>query len=206
VGGPISLAETLGGGYEVVNQTAFPLYGAGVIRKNARGQIETAWIGTLEPGAAADLEFSRSWDAEAAGSFWTDQRNRAALTARNAPPDQLNLCQLVELAEDPREVIVEGGRQVVRTPAPQSGYGYRIAVSGPPRLHRLGLRPGDVRLVAWLDQRIPGLEIKPAAPQSRHAALVVAHLRYGHGQDPQPDFTTLRELKGRDGRRVFETF
>jgi hypothetical protein len=53
------------------------------------------------------------------------------------------------------------------------------------------LGPGEVRLVAWLEQQIPGLQIRPAAPQTEFATLVVAHLKYGFGEDPQPDLTPL---------------
>ena len=52
------------------------------------------------------------------------------------------------------------------------------------------MQPGDVRMVAWLDTPIAGLEVRPAAPQSRAAAVVVAHLRYGFGPDPRPDANT----------------
>jgi hypothetical protein len=57
-------------------------------------------------------------------------------------------------------------------------------------------------LIGWFDQRIPGLEIKPAAPQSQHATLVIAHLRYGFGHDPRPDLNTRREIEGEDYRTV----
>jgi hypothetical protein len=49
------------------------------------------------------------------------------------------------------------------------------------------LEPGEVRLVAFLDRELPGLAIYPAAPQSHCGALLIAHLRYEPGADPQPD-------------------
>jgi len=49
------------------------------------------------------------------------------------------------------------------------------------------LQPGEVRLVGWTDQRLPGMKIDPPAPQARYAVVVVAHLGYGFGADPQPD-------------------
>jgi len=55
------------------------------------------------------------------------------------------------------------------------------------------LQPGDVRLVAGLEQPLPGPTTDPPAQQVRRAALVVAHLRYGFGADPQPDVNTLAE-------------
>jgi hypothetical protein len=58
------------------------------------------------------------------------------------------------------------------------------------------LRPGQARLVAWLEDEVPGLEVRPAAPQTRFATLVVAHLRYGFGDDPQPDVNVLETRPG----------
>ncbi len=58
------------------------------------------------------------------------------------------------------------------------------------------LQPGQVRLVAWLEEQIPGLEVRPAAPQTRFATLVVAHLKYGFGNDPQPDVNALKTRPG----------
>jgi hypothetical protein len=49
------------------------------------------------------------------------------------------------------------------------------------------LELGEERLIAWCVDPIPGMAVQPAAPQVRRAALVVAHLRYGFGQDPQAD-------------------
>lgn len=40
----------------------------------------------------------------------------------------------------------------------------------------------ELRLVAWTDEEVPGLTVRPVASQSRRAALVVGHLTYG----PQP--------------------
>lgn len=59
-----------------------------------------------------------------------------------------------------------------------------------------GLRPGEFRLIGWSDTSIPGLHIRPASPQARHAMLVVAHLRQGNGPDPKPDVNTLADVAG----------
>lgn len=52
------------------------------------------------------------------------------------------------------------------------------------------LLPGELRLLAEIRDEIPGMTIRPAAPQVQRAALVVAHLDYGSGQPPQPDHNT----------------
>jgi hypothetical protein len=49
------------------------------------------------------------------------------------------------------------------------------------------MRAGEIRLLAWMDAILPGLRIKPAAPQSRHATLVVGHLDYGTDAPPRAD-------------------
>jgi len=52
------------------------------------------------------------------------------------------------------------------------------------------LGPGDMLLTAALDEPLPGMSVRPSSRQTRHAALVVAHLAYGFGPDPQPDVNT----------------
>jgi hypothetical protein len=49
------------------------------------------------------------------------------------------------------------------------------------------LEPGETRLVGWTSQAVPGVEIRPNAPQQRHASLVVAHLSFGPGRAPETD-------------------
>lgn len=57
------------------------------------------------------------------------------------------------------------------------------------------LRPGQVRLIGWLDEEVPGLEIDPSAPQAQRATLVIAHLRYGFQHDPKPDANCRAEVE-----------
>jgi len=52
------------------------------------------------------------------------------------------------------------------------------------------LGPGEMRLVAVAEDEIPGMTVRPSAPQVRRVALVVAHLGYGPGEDPRPDTNT----------------
>jgi hypothetical protein len=52
---------------------------------------------------------------------------------------------------------------------------------------RLRLLPGDVRLVGWTDDRLPGMAIRPEAPQNRTYTLVLAHLVRGALPPVKPD-------------------
>ena len=151
LGGGLSLATTAGGRLEVTNRTKLPLHDAEVVKHDASGNRQIAWLGTLEPGAKAAVRFDRP----------------APAREKSVPPGTV------------------AGRQTS---------GDRTA-AGPLRLHELvqlsesAVEPGraDLRLLARIDRQIPGLTIKPAAPQSRQVALLVAHLDYGPGDDPRPD-------------------
>ncbi|MEX2171825.1 MAG: hypothetical protein WD851_21070 [Pirellulales bacterium] len=49
------------------------------------------------------------------------------------------------------------------------------------------LDPGEVRLVARVDEILPGSAVTPAASQAQGATLVIAHLQYGQLPPPTPD-------------------
>jgi hypothetical protein len=52
--------------------------------------------------------------------------------------------------------------------------------------HR-ALAPGEMRLVAWREGELAGVEVRPSARQSRRATLIVAHLQFGAFETPRPD-------------------
>ncbi len=63
---------------------------------------------------------------------------------------------------------------------------------------QLALRSGDIRLVARTDQSLPGTTIRPAAPQSRIATVVLVHLRYGPFTHLKPDVNLLSDVRDAD--------
>ncbi|PQO42897.1 hypothetical protein [Blastopirellula marina] len=65
------------------------------------------------------------------------------------------------------------------------------------------LQAGDVRLIGWTDQDVPGVEITPAAPQSTLRTLVLAHLKYAPLPDPEGDVNTRRIL-GQEPEKVLQ--
>jgi hypothetical protein len=52
---------------------------------------------------------------------------------------------------------------------------------------RLRVAKGEVRLVGWTDQEVPGVVIRPTAPQTTLRTLVLAHLRHAPLPDARPD-------------------
>jgi len=154
-GGAMLLKSAAGQAAQVINRTNLTVEGAGVVRMTESEKLEAAWIGRLEPEAAARLLFRPTASKEIENGLWPDRRSQSKLTATVALPGELNIRALVELVEDSSE-----------------------------------LRPGDVRLVGWTEEKIPGMEVKPSAPQSRTATVVIAHLAFGPGEDPKRDFNT----------------
>jgi hypothetical protein len=57
------------------------------------------------------------------------------------------------------------------------------------------MEPGEIRLVARVDEVLPGQTITPSASQVRGANLIVAHLRYAPPAPPHADENTRQEVK-----------
>jgi hypothetical protein len=129
--------------------------GAGVVRMTESGGLESAWIGRLLPEGSARPVFRPTTIDDVKDGIWPDRRNQSELTAAGPSPGELNIRELLDLAENCRD-----------------------------------LEPGDVRLVGWTEEQIAGMEVKPAAPQSKTATVVIAHLAFGTGEDPKRDFNT----------------
>ncbi len=157
--GPVSMSRDKSGNWQVVNRTELTLNGAGVVRKTTKGELQTAWLGTVEPGATATLRFKQK-STKGSGPIWAEQREQSVVTATLPAAGELNLAGLIKLAEATKQ-----------------------------------LRPGESRLIAWIDVALPGFQVNPTAPQSRHAALLIAHLSPAKHNDPTADKNTLAELE-----------
>jgi hypothetical protein len=67
------------------------------------------------------------------------------------------------------------------------------------RMFRLALdpenfEPGEKRLVARIDEVLPGESVSPAASQVRGATLIVAHLEYAPLPKPRPDLNIRQDI------------
>jgi len=56
------------------------------------------------------------------------------------------------------------------------------------------LGAGDVRMVAWTQDDIPGLAVSPASTQTRVHVMVLAHLRFGRIPAPRPDLNLKSDV------------
>jgi len=80
--------------------------------------------------------------------------------------------------------------------------------AGTPKAGGLSLRPlvelacdqvavGQISLVAWTDEDLPGLSIRPNAAQLHRATLVVAHMNYEPEPPPRPDINARSDFPNR---------
>jgi hypothetical protein len=165
--GRLALVGDESTGYQLSNQTGLTLKAAGVMRRSASGNVETAWLGDIDPDATVPLRFVRmpakvaiaATAATAANAAnkrgpWQSERQGTVLGPATAD-GELNLEGLAVLAQNAEHI-----------------------------------EPGEMRLIAAATEPIAGMQIEPSARQTEHAVLVVAHLAYGYGKDPQPDLNT----------------
>jgi hypothetical protein len=171
LGGALSLVETSGGRVQLANHTQLTLRDVGVVKKDDSDVLWTASLDRpLAPGATVPLRFSPFSKTSTGKPLWNPQQGGTLL--KETPLKPLSGYKLVGQLR--QLSLIEVAQDVGQ------------------------LHPGEVRLVAWLDEQIAGLDVRPAAPQARFATLVVAHLKYPFGKDPQPD-TNLLETGVRAG-------
>ena len=164
LGGGISLVENSDHTWKLVNRSALNLHGVGLLRRTGLGK-EEAWIG----------------DVPAAGT------GGMGTSVPIKPPTELPIHWKPLFDLDPAKLWTSQREQ-----SPLSAL---RTTSGALSLHSLlilaqdaqSLDAGEVRLIGWSTDDLPGLSIKPAAPQARRGILVVAHLGFGLGDPPAPD-------------------
>ncbi len=71
-------------------------------------------------------------------------------------------------------------------------------------LARLDAPDDEFRLIAWTDEELPGLSVRPRGSQRRQLALVVAHLNYGNKPAPQQDNGSRRLVLKAAGKSLWE--
>ena len=66
---------------QIVNKTRLTLQGAGLIKKMESGNLQVAWVGTLEPGAVRTVAWVGRSSTQAGGRLWPEDRDQSPLTA-----------------------------------------------------------------------------------------------------------------------------
>ena len=200
LGGSLQLTGNSTRGFQVRNDTELDLHDVGVLRKTSDG-LELAWIGDMGARTSHDLKFERSdsprfaqWDESNVTLSHEGQVERVLARSdadknQYLTPDEFAVAapdtqgEFAELDADgdgllSRPELVEWSR---RTRSGEISIGRLIDLAS----RQLLLLPGDVRLVGWTEQELPGVNYRPRAAQSIVRMLVLAHLR--HGPLPAPD-------------------
>jgi hypothetical protein len=168
LGGEIAISETADGTSSLVNRSTLSLHGVGLLRKTPSGDLQQAWLGDL-PGMGTSVPISSPVGLPIP---WTT------------------------LSTTDLDTPLWPAR---REESPLSAQNAPADTLNLRRLLDLGqdlrsLDAGEVRLIAWSTDDLPGMSVTPAAPQTKRAILVIAHLAYGFGDPPQPD-TDSQERK-----------
>lgn len=165
LGGGISLVDTSGGRFTLTNRTPLTLRDVAVLRR----------LGKVGPGARFDVV-----EIASPGTLTPGAKASLQFIRRELVPNQ----------NSPSTKEQDGDSPLRRIGLTPDGLDLQSLVEVAADAGQL--RPGQMRLLAAIDQQIPGLEIRHAPPQNKFATLVVANLKYDFGQDPQPDLNAPR--------------
>jgi hypothetical protein len=179
-------------GFSINNGTELTVRDIGVFRRVDRGgkgddsvapQIEAAYIAKLDPGTSKPVVFQPvpAGDdmPEKAVEDTPQARQRRA---RRYPNVWLDTWDKIPIFTNPKKETAESDEEI--EPNQSRVRLWRLAELAAKRLRLL---PGDVRLIGWTDQKLPGLRIRPEAPQNATYTLVLAHLRRGQLPPVRPD-------------------
>lgn len=175
LGGTISLSHDAGGRIRVTNGTTLSLAGVAVVRRRSAqdlsvSRFRVAMLGSLAAGETTDGTLqpvqAANWHDD-----WTAQVKREEIEGAGT----------------------EVAWQWLLNPQPALR---GVLQARKKMLNFDDLGPGDTRLVAITAAgEIPGLNVHPAASQSRHATLVVANLKFNPGAAPDSDNKLPRNAK-----------
>lgn len=173
-------------GYSVSNRTDLVLRDVGVFRRvdvpgidgeplEYAPRIEMAYLPKIEAATSALLKFKPL--------VYTSPPKKPDEGYRPGPPTLASLLRhpypRIWLPEWNQVPILAGSNANNADDRPADTSRIRLTRLALLATDRLRLLPGDVRLVGWTDQRLPGLRIRPEAPQNLTYTLVVAHLARG---------------------------
>ena len=173
IGGAISLADA-DGRLMIYNRTSLTFNQAAVVRVEADGELQAAWLDQFSPGdAGRPLDF-----------------HTVAFDSVKRPSQQGDEDLAQQQIRQLRAVLPQWHEEPVADLSIPPLSLTRLAATV---VDRKGLAR-DVRLVASLNQPLAGMDVEPVASQAtRPAVLVVANLRYASLPEPQADYNSRQD-------------
>lgn len=203
--GTLRLSGDANEGFLLRNDTDLGLHDVGVLRKTSSG-LELAWVGELKPRTSEALLFEPGdsprfveWDRS---NVTMSQEGQVERFLEHADADSNGLLTEQEFqaaADDTQwefaELDQDGDLMLNR---PELVDWIRRLRSGEISIGRLLdlaswqllLGEGDVRLIGWTEQELPGVTFRPRASQSLVRMIVLAHLRRGRLPEPERDINS----------------
>ncbi len=164
--GAIHIGESVaGGGEQIVNGTNFELNSACVVRRPTPEEAE------------------RTTNTRKLEGMWIGRMLPGQSVRYSEPMFKVANAKAPFAEERVAEARLQRGERLNLEPM------FRLALAAQ------HLEAGEVRLVARVDEVLPGQAITPTAAQVRGATLVVAHLKYAPLPPPQRDVNTKRDVK-----------
>jgi len=182
--------------WQVENASQLDLHHVGLVHRAADGTVMTCWLDQLPAQSTASLSVVPA--AEEQG-LWLEQWGPRDVEQTGPAAEQ----QVAADPPDEQEGEQQAGEQ-------QAGESTREVTADLRELTRravggMRLRPGDVRLVGWIDGFLPGLVIEPRASQIEASGIVLVHLRQGALPPPRPDENVSADVREEDVDREERT-
>ncbi|MCA9122692.1 MAG: hypothetical protein H6822_20780 [Planctomycetaceae bacterium] len=217
LGGTFTLSGSEGTGYRVRNGTPVSLKHAGILRRTLEGKVQTCWIDDFPAGMELPVQFEQADEELARLKQWDDRPvtysfdRQADHLLRSYDKDNNKKLSLKELASVP-EVVSVFSNYDQRVTGRREGDGEwdRGELLSWCRSSRFGeltlgqlidlasvglrLRPGDVRLVGWSADNLPGMAIHPTSAQETRRNVFLIHLKRGPLPVPRPDVNAVADF------------
>ncbi len=211
LGGSIDLLGDAAKGWMVRNSTQLKLNDVGVMGRNEEGQIQLAWIGSLEPAGSVPLEFSSISGDDPYFDQWRDlmlcygyeRQQRDIFQQCDRDLDKkLTATEVEDVPSLSDDFLVVDKDNDEFLSEPEVHEWCRKSRQGELSLGRLfelacqpgGLGKGEMRLVGWSDQDLPGITIHPKASQKVLRTMVLVHLKQGKYPEVRPDTNLIADF------------
>lgn len=198
-------------GFVLNNQSELTINDVGLLQRKADGKLAVAWVGKIDAGASVPVTFSviekgdvrlKQWDDSVVMSSAKSQVDRMMrryhfdkddkLSRRELKSETTLLAQFAQWDTDDNGALdrEELTRWWQRQRAGKFSLGSLVDLAS----QRLLLARGEIRMIGWSDQAVPGVTIRPLAAQTKYRTLVLMHLRGGQLPTPQRDINCFADF------------
>lgn len=218
IGGSFQLLGDSEAGLQLNNTTPLSLNDVGVLRRTESGALQVAWVGELPAASARPLKFAapdagvarlaqwdessatRSFDRQADAILGQYDRNRDKKLQASEVAGHAEIVTSFARFDVPLPGNNKGDevwtREELLTWCRESRFG-EVSVGRLVDLASQGIKlgRGDVRMIGWTDEELPGMKIHPAAAQETRRTMFLVHLRRGTLPEPVPDENCVLDFK-----------